>query len=554
MKELLSISRAMSRLAALGPDRPAITFGGRTVTRAQLDRRTNRTARAYAARARRPGPDAARPDAAGRFVTIALPNGIEFFEAVVAVWKLGGTPHLVSSRMPPAEQTALVELADPALVVGEAPAAGRPHIGAGFEPEPALSDAELPDRVSPSWKAMCSGGSTGAPKLIVDARPGTVDPDGPGVAGLLPELTQLVCGPLYHNSAFFWGSQGLHIGHHLVVLPRFDAEQVLAAIDRHRIELAVFAPTMMRRIYLLPEDVKSRYDVSSLRFVVHTAARCPDWLKQAWIDWLGPKKIWETYSGTENIAGTAIRGDEWLAHRGSVGRLKHGRIRILDAAGNDVPAGDTGEIFMQSDRPTYRYIGASPAGRDGWHSLGDLGRLDADGYLYIADRRTDLILRGGANVFPAEVEAALDRHPQVAESVVVGVPDDDLGERVHAIVRPGGALSEAELRAFMSTQLASYKCPSTYEFVDAPLRDEVGKARRARYRRSAGRLDRSDPERLPRPGGPPPRDNTDPERLPQMRPPPAREGNPGGTPSRGNTDPERLPGQAGRPDGPGPGG
>jgi bile acid-coenzyme A ligase len=492
MSPLLPIGRAMSRLAALGPDRAAITFGERTVTRAELDRRTNRCARAYQA--------LAGGDVAGRFVTIALPNGIEFFEAAVAVWKLGGTPHLISARMPPAEQTALVELADPALVIGAAPAAGRPQAGAGFEPDPTLSDAELPDRVCPSWKAMCSGGSTGTPKLIVDGRPGTVDPAGPNVAGLLPELTQLVCGPLYHNSAFFWGAQGLHIGHHLVVLPRFDAEQVLAAIDRHRIELAVFAPTMMRRIYLLPASVKNSYDVSSLRFVVHTAARCPDWLKQAWIDWLGPKKIWETYSGTENIAGTAIRGDEWLAHPGSVGRLKHGRIRILDADGNEVPAGRTGEIFMQSDRPTYRYIGASPTDRGGWQSLGDLGHLDAEGYLYIADRRTDLILRGGANVFPAEVESALDRHPRVAESVVVGAADDDLGERVHAVVRLAGALPEAELRAFMSTQLASYKCPSTYEFVDVPLRDEAGKARRADYRRRpTGPLDQDPyPERLPR--------------------------------------------------------
>jgi bile acid-coenzyme A ligase len=491
MSGLLSISRAMSRLAALGPDRPAVTCGDRTVTRAELDRRTNRCARAYAARA--------GCDVAGQFVTIALPNGVEFVEAAVAVWKLGGTPHLISARMPPAEQAALIELARPALVVGDAPAAGRPHVAGGFEPDAALPDAALPDRLPPSWKAMCSGGSTGAPKLIVDARPGSVDPDGPGVAGLLPELTQLVCGPLYHNSAFFWGSQGLHIGHHLVILPRFEAEQVLAAIDRHRIELAVFAPTMMRRIYLLPAAVKRRYDVGSLRFVVHTAARCPDWLKQAWIDWLGPKKIWETYSGTENIAGTAIRGDEWLAHRGSVGRIKHGRIRILDGDGNDLPPGATGEIFMQSDRPTHRYIGAAPRDRGGWHSLGDLGHLDADGYLYIADRRTDLILRGGANVFPAEVEAALDRHPHVAESIVVGVPDEDLGERVHAIVRPDGPAAEPELRAFMSTQLASYKCPSTYEFVDKPLRDEVGKARRADYRRPAS------------PG--PPGTNHDPQRL-----------------------------------------
>src|SRR3954454_17742892 len=431
---MLSISAALRQLAAAAPDRPAITCGETTVTRGELEARTNRLARAYA--------EAASADVFGRMVTVALPNGIEFFEACTAIWKLGGTPHLISARMPAAEQNSLIALAEPVLVVGEAPADGHPHIAAGADVGSSLSDAPLPDVVSPSWKAMCSGGSTGAPKLIVDARAGTVDPAGPKVAGLLPELTQIVSGPLYHNSAFFWGAQGLHVGHHLVVLPRFDAEQVLATIDRHRVELAVFAPTMMRRIWLLPDEVKSSYDVSSLRFVVHTAAPCPDWLKQAWIDWLGPKKIWETYSGTENIAGTAIRGDEWLAHRGSVGRVKHGRVCILDADGHELPIGEVGEIFMHSERETYRYVGADPRERDGWQSLGDLGRLDEDGYLYIADRRNDLILRGGANIFPAEVEAALDRHPLVAESVVVGVPDEDLGQRVHAVVRPSGSLSE----------------------------------------------------------------------------------------------------------------
>ena len=471
---MLSISQAMQRLADAEPDRPAITCGERAVTRGELEMRTNRLARAYA--------ESASGDVFGQMVTVALPNGIEFFEACTAIWKLGGTPHLISARMPAAEQSSLIELADPVLVIGEAPAGTRPHLGTGDEVGSGRSDAPLPDVVSPSWKAMCSGGSTGRPKLIVDARAGTVDPGGPKVAGLLPELTQIVSGPLYHNSAFFWGAQGLHIGHHLVVLPRFDAEQVLATVNRYQIELAVFAPTMMRRIWLLPEEVKNSYDVSSLRFVVHTAAPCPEWLKQAWIDWLGPKRIWETYSGTENIAGTAIRGDEWLAHRGSVGRVKHGRVSILDADGRELPAGEVGEIFMHSDRETYRYVGADPRERGGWQSLGDLGRLDEDGYLYIADRRNDLILRGGANIFPAEVEAALDRHPAVLESVVVGVPDEDLGQRVHAVVRTSDGLSEDDLRVFVATQLVGYKCPSSYEFVDRPLRDEAGKARRAALR------------------------------------------------------------------------
>src|SRR3954469_22618740 len=165
---MLSISQAMRRLAEAEPDRPAITCGETTVTRGEFESRTNRLARVYA--------EAASADVFGRMVTVALPNGIEFFEACTAIWKLGGTPHLLSARMPAAEQTSLIELPDPVLFVGEAPGVGRPHIAADRSVDAAVSDEPLPDVVSPSWKAMCSGGSTGAPKLIVDARAGTVDP------------------------------------------------------------------------------------------------------------------------------------------------------------------------------------------------------------------------------------------------------------------------------------------------------------------------------------------------------------------------------------------
>ncbi len=473
MSELISIGGAIARLAQAAPDRPAITFGDDVITRSALDATTNRLARFYAKHA----------EVQGRMVTIALPNSPELLLASVAVWKLGGTPHLISAKMPPVEQEALVELADPALIVGEAPSGGRPHLSGQITPDPDISTSPLPDIISPSWKAICSGGSTGRPKIIVDAAPGVVDPHDK-IAGLLPDLTQIVCGPLYHNMAFLWGARGLHIGQHLVLLPRFDPEQVLRNISAHSAHLVALTPTMMRRIWELDPVVRQRYDVSSLKFIVHTGAACPEWLKRSYIEWLGAKRIWETYSGTERIAGTAIRGDEWLAHPGSVGRVRHGRVKVLDEHGDELPSRTVGEIFMQSDREdgSHRYIGSDNGELGGWQSLGDMGSVDEDGYLYINDRRTDLIIRGGANIYPAEVEAALDRHPDVFESVVVGLPDDDLGQVVHAVVRHTGTLTQQQLHEYALTQLAKYKLPTSYELTARPLRDELGKVRRSSFR------------------------------------------------------------------------
>jgi bile acid-coenzyme A ligase len=240
--------------------------------------------------------------------------------------------------------------------------------------------------------------------------------------------------------------------------------------------------------------------------VWHLAAPCPAWLKQAWIDWLGPERIFELYAGTEGHAMTAISGAEWLTHRGSVGRPVTGEIRILDPEGSPLPPGELGEVFMRPvgrDRPTYRYLGAEATSRDGWESIGDLGYLDEEGYLYLVDRRTDLILVGGSNVYPAEVEAVLDEHPKVASSAVIGLPDPDLGQRLHAIVQPRGEVSEQELLEHVRARLVRYKVPRSVEIVGEPLRDEAGKVRRYALReaRIGGRsVFEEEPERR---GSPP---------------------------------------------------
>ena len=247
-------------------------------------------------------------------------------------------------------------------------------------------------------------------------------------------------------------------------------------------------PTMMHRIWSLPDEVRAAYDLTSLDTVWHMASACPPWLKQAWINWLGPHRIWERYGGSEGLGSTIISGADWLDHRGSVGKPINGvQMKIVHEDGIPCRPGEVGEIYFRpaaAKLPAY-YIGAELRGdAEGFYTMGDLGHVDDEGFLYVADRRTDLILRGGANVYPAEVEAALDAYPGIASSIVIGLPDDELGARVHAIVEPMSKqmLNLAGLHAFVAERLAKTKLPESYEVVERPLRDEAGKARRAALR------------------------------------------------------------------------
>jgi bile acid-coenzyme A ligase len=254
-----------------------------------------------------------------------------------------------------------------------------------------------------------------------------------------------------------------------------------------RVEWVLFAPTMMQRIWRLPEAVRRRYDISSLRCVMSTGAPSPVWMKRAWIEWLGPEKVFEAYGGTERSGGTMISGSEWLAHPGSVGKPTFGRkIRIQRPDGSECAPREVGEVFMMppgGQGSTYRYIGAEAvAASDGWETLGDMGYLEEEGYLYLVERKSDMILVGGANVYPAEIEAALDAHPAVRSSAVIGLPNDDLGNRIHAIVDMIEAVTEDALRAHLAEHLAPYKIPRSFELVSEPLRDDAGKVRRSALR------------------------------------------------------------------------
>lgn len=480
MSDETPLGAVLHGLAQAAPGRAALTCGGITRSRAELESRTTRLARAYQALG-------VRRDS---FVTIGLPNGLEFYEAVLAVWKAGATPQPISSRLPIVERRAIIDLANPSLVVGVDPgeAPGRATIPVGFEPEASISSEPLPPVIAASFKAPTSGGSMGRPKLIVSTQRAAWEAV-EGFATLLRiprDGVHLVTGPLYHNGPFTTSLLALLAGNHLVVMPRFDAAGALALIAESRVDWMYAVPTMMHRMWRLPERERVRYDVASLRVVFHMAAPCPPWLKQAWIEWLGGEVILELYGGTEAQAMTVITGTEWLAHRGSVGRPVLGEMAVLDAHGKELPPGEVGEIWMRRGpeaQASYRYVGATPKSRaGGWESLGDMGWKDADGYVYLGDRDTDMILVGGANVYPAEVEAALDEHQRVASSCVIGLPDEEYGNRVHAIVQTAGPVESAELEKFLRERLMRYKVPRTYEFVTEPLRGDDGKVRRSALR------------------------------------------------------------------------
>jgi bile acid-coenzyme A ligase len=475
------IGSQISALAQIAPDEPAVSCDGLTITLAELDRSTNRLARAYAERGVN----------VGDYVTIALPNSVEWVQAAVACWKLGAVPQPLSPRLPDAEFEGLLALRLRALLVGRAAPKGEiPSVPAGFVPDATLSDAPLPEAVSPCWKSMASGGSTGRPKLIEVGGDSRLPPMFGYALGAQEGDTTLVPVPLTHNTGFSTATIALLLRNHLVLMSRFDPHEFLRLITEHRPQLVITVPTMMQRALPVYRADPSSYDLSSIRRFWHLGAPCPPAIKEAWIELLAPEKIWELYGGTELQALTIISGDQWLTHRGSVGVVVSGEMKVLDDDGNPCPPGVVGEIYMRPSpgrAPTYRYVGTTAKTREGWDSLGDLGYFDADGFLYLSDRRVDMFTVGGRNVYPAEIEGALSAHPEVLSCLVVGVPDPnsgDLGQVPYALVHTadGSALDADAAKEFLRERISSYKVPHIVEFVSTPLRDDAGKARRSAVR------------------------------------------------------------------------
>jgi bile acid-coenzyme A ligase len=425
----------------------------------------------------------------GSRVGLGLRNSPQFVISALATWKLGAVPVPVRWDVPAWELQRLKEVIDPAVYLGAEDLDWIDATDGGQAPE-------LPDRISPHLQGICSSGSTGTPKIILSSTPAISNPafSTPMAETWMPiprPQTILVLAPMYHVNAFAT-LHSMIAGDRLVAMEKFDAARALDLIERHRVTNFTCTPTMLQRMVDVP-DINQR-DLSSIVWIIQGAAPMPPSLVHRWADLIGPERIIMAYGMTESLGITALRGDEWLKHEGSVGLGMRGtEIRILGADGAEVPTGEIGEIFLRA--PLYggsTYLGQAPQLRetpDGFRTVGDMGYVDEDGYLYVADRRVDMIISGGANVFPAEVEKALIDHPKIADVVVVGLRDDQWGRRVHAIIEPSDPAApptNEEIIAYAKSRLAAYKVPKTIELVDAIPRSEATKVNRGRLVEARG--------------------------------------------------------------------
>ena len=420
---------------------------------------------------------------------LGLRNSPDFVISVFAAWKLGAVPVPVRWDVPDWELARLLEVIEPRLYL-------RPDDLSWIEETATLPVPEWPDVTSPHMQGICSSGSTGTPKVIVSALPAAYNPlSAIPMAEMWSPIPRpqriLVLAPMYHVNAFATLTNMLG-GDTLFVLEKFSAGRAIDVIERHRISTFTATPTMLQRMADLP-DIETR-DLSSLIWFIQGAAPMPPSLVHRWAGFIGAEGIIMAYGMTEGLGLTVLRGDEWMKHEGSVGRGFRGtEVRILGPDGLPVPTGEIGEIYLKSAMPGgSTYLGQAPQLRttqDGFSTVGDMGYLDADDYLYLVDRRVDIIITGGANVFPAEVEKALIDHPQIADVVVIGLKDPEWGRRVHAIIEPADAASppsDQTVIAYAKSRLAAYKVPKSIELVESIPRSEATKVNRGRLVEARG--------------------------------------------------------------------
>jgi long-chain acyl-CoA synthetase len=479
------------------PDRPAVVVAetGETVTYAELDDRSIRLANYLYGRGLRPGDR----------VAILLENDPSYFEVVWAALRSGLYYTPINTHLTGPEIAYIVDDCAARALVTTPVFADRL---AGLDVEISLSvkgDIAGFDRYEEVLSAACdqeredqpegsgmfySSGTTGRPKGIlfplpdrqVGDRNPLVTPDSP--LGLHSEAVYLSPAPLYHTSPVVTGTIVHRYGGTVVVMKRWDARRCLEVIERYRCDTAQFVPTMFVRLLKLPQEVRDAHDLSSLRRVSHAAAPCPVEVKQQMMDWWGPI-IWEFYAGSENVGSTSIGPTEWLEHPGSVGRARFCQVHICDPDGGELPVGEIGDIWFETPSAQMTYHGdpdatAAAMNDRGWYTMGDVGLLDEDGYLYLRDRRSFMIISGGVNIYPQEAENVLIMHEAVGDVAVIGVPDSDLGEVAKAVVEPadgvvGDSALESELLEYCSQRLAKYKCPRTVDFTTSLPRQDTGK-------------------------------------------------------------------------------
>ncbi|MGV0046608.1 acyl-CoA synthetase [Mycobacterium colombiense] len=501
--------------AITAPQSPALVADGDTISYGELYARSRRVAAAlHDAGLRR-----------GDSVALVLPNRPEFFEITWGAQLSGLYYTAVNTHFLPDEVGYVIDDSDAKAVfldasmpelgvhIRAANAAVRARIAIGGALpgwrcyEDALASAGDAPPVSDGSEMLYSSGTTGRPKAV--RRPLPVDGNGSWAQsvlemalihkyGMSPSSVYLSPAPLYHAAGVNYTMAVHRVGAASILMRKFDAETVLRLIQTHRVTHAQFVPTMFVRMLKLPAAVRESYDVSSLRCVIHAAAPCPVDVKHRMMEWFGPI-VHEYYGGTEGFAGTTIGPQEWLAHPGSVG-IPTAPVHVVGEDGRELPVGESGELYFEGG-PDFEYFKdpaktASVYNDRGWRSLGDMGYVDSDGFLYLTDRSTFTIVSGGVNIYPQEAENLLVMHPKLLDAAVFGVPNDEYGEEVKAVVQPAdgvvpGPELAVELIEYCRARLAGYKCPRSIEFDSLP-RDPNGKLykRRIRDRYWQGRVSR----------------------------------------------------------------
>jgi fatty-acyl-CoA synthase len=494
--------------ALSSPDRTAVLMGGsgRRLTYRQLNDRSIRFARALADLGLRRGDHFA----------VMMENHPSYFEVVWAGLRSGLYVTAVNPHLTTAEAAYIVDdcearvlvasyaTADLAVRLIEHTPGVRHRFTVGGKPPPEhlsydeVIDAQPARPLDDEQRGMVmlySSGTTGRPKGIKFPLPPAGSPLGEWEIGehsrarygFGEDMVYLSPAPLYHAAPLRISLAVQSVGGTVVVMERFDPAAALALMERERVTHTQWVPTMFVRMLKLPEEERTRHDLSSHQVAVHAAAPCPVDVKERMIAWWGPI-IDEYYAGTENIGSTSITSAEWLAHKGSVGRPSGGAaVHICDDDGNELPVGEIGGVYFEDTSATFEYHGnqsttdaVSHPVQPTWRSLGDIGRVDEDGYLYLTDRRAFMIVSGGVNIYPQEVEDVLLSHPKVLDAAVFGVPNEEMGEEVKAIVQPlrsedAGDALEAELRAWCEVRLAGYKRPRSFEFEEQLPRLDNGK-------------------------------------------------------------------------------
>jgi acyl-CoA synthetase (AMP-forming)/AMP-acid ligase II len=488
--------------AATTPDKPAVVMDGdgRTLTYRELEEQSNQLAHVFRAAGLQ----------TGDHIAFVLENRPEVFVVAWAAQRAGLYYTATSTRLTPGELEYIVDdcgarvLVASAVTVAAADAVDTPKVELkllvdgsheGWEP---MAEAMAQHPTTPiadqaeGADMLYSSGTTGRPKGVKVPLPPGEFPQMSSVGAIAKMLfgadestVYLSPAPLYHAAPLRFCMANTRIGGTTVVQEHFDPEAFLAAVETHRVTFTQVVPTMFIRMLKLPDEVRAKYDVSSLKAAVHAAAPCPVEVKQRMIEWWGPV-IHEYYAGTEGNGFVYCNSEQWLAHPGTVGASLIGTIHILDEDGVEQPVGEAGTVYFEGGA-SFEYHGdpektkgsMDPKGR-GWSTLGDVGYVDDDGFLYLTDRKAYMIISGGVNIYPQEAENVLAMHPKVADVAVFGIPNEEMGEAVHAVVQPAegaepGPELAAELIAYCRDRLAHFKCPRSVDFRDELPRHPTGK-------------------------------------------------------------------------------